>query len=159
MFNIQNKYVGPGCYRFLDQEAKVIYVGTSKNVHRRLFSQHFKKNGTFGHLPECCYNSTCKLEIVKTKDYAQALAFEQFAIDKYIPKYNNKDKRKDIFNTSNFDNIDLYKKLDNSWKSYYTFREYDFNKIKLSKRQNYLGLAVTLGFFVVLLVYVGRGLL
>ena len=85
MFNIQNRYNGSGCYRFLDSQAKVIYIGSSKNIHRRLFSQHFKKNGSFGHLPNICYESTCKIEIMKTKDYADALKLEQILIDRHYP--------------------------------------------------------------------------
>ena len=87
MFNIQNKYEGAGVYRFLNSEARTIYIGKSKNVHRRLFSQHFKKNKVYGHLPAECYKSTCKIEIIKCKDHAQAVAMEQYLIDKYIPKY------------------------------------------------------------------------
>lgn len=147
MINFQNKYNSFGCYRFLDCEAKTIYVGTSKNVHRRLFSQHFKKNGTYGHLPIECYKSTYKIEIIKTKDYAQALALEQYLIDKYIPRFNNRDKRKDIFNSTNFENIEYYKKLDRTWNLYYTFKEFDKDKIKTSKIQNRLALAFTFLFF------------
>lgn len=32
MFNVQNKYSENGCYKFLDCEAKVIYIGTSKDI-------------------------------------------------------------------------------------------------------------------------------
>lgn len=152
MFNIQNKYTQNGCYRFLDNEARTVYVGISKNVHRRLFSQHFKTG--YGHLPIECYKSTCKIEIIKLKDYAQALALEQYLIDKYRPKYNKKDKSKDIFNNTNFDNIDYLKRLEN-WKLYYTFREFDFNKIKTSKKQSVLALAVTFIFFICVLLVCG----
>lgn len=155
MFNIQNKYTSFGCYRFLDSQAETIYIGSSKNIHRRLFSQHFKK----GHLPQICYDSTYKIEIVKTKDYAEALAFEIWAIDQYKPKFNKKDKSKDIFTTSFYDNELYYKKLDKSWKLYYTFKEYDFNKIKISKLQNRVALAGTYIFFIVLIGYMLRSVL
>lgn len=147
MFNIQNKYSSFGCYRFLDSAAKPIYIGVSKNIHRRLFSQHFKSNGTHGHLPIECYKSTCKIEILRCKDYAQALALEQFLIDKYVPKWNKKDKRKDIFNSTKFENVNYYEKLEN-WKLYYTLKEYDFNKIKTSKKQTTLALIITFLFFI-----------
>lgn len=142
MFNIQNKYIGPGCYRFLDNQARTIYIGSAKNIHRRLFSQHFKKNGGHSHLPLDCYNSVCKIEIMKTKDYPEALALEQILIDRYIPRYNKRDKRKDLFNNS-YDS-DIKEK----WKLYYTFREFDFNKIQTSKMQNRLALVVTYIFFI-----------
>ena len=145
MFNIQKKYIGPGCYRFLDSQANTIYIGSSKNIHRRLFSQHFKKNGTFGHLPEICYKSTCKIEIMKTSDYPDALKLEQILIDRYVPKFNVKDKRKDLFNKS-YDS-DIKEK----WHLYYAFREFDFNKIQTSKRQTQLSIVATYIFFIAIL--------
>ena len=49
---------------------------------------------------------TCKIEIIKCNDHAQTVALEQYLIDKYLPKYNISDKRKDIFNPSKFENKD-----------------------------------------------------
>lgn len=158
MFNIQKKYTECGCYRFLDSQAQVIYIGSAKNIHRRLFSQHFKKNGGHSHLPIECYNSTCKIEIVKTKDYAQALALEIYLIDKYKPKFNKKDKSKNLFSQTKFDNVELYKRLDKSWRLYYMFREYDFNKIETTKKQNRMALALTVIFFFTLIGYLLKGL-
>ena len=130
MFNMCEKYSGTGCYRFLDSQAKVIYIGSSKNIHRRLFSQHFKKNGSFGHLPEICYRSVAKIEIMKTKDYADALKAEQILIDRYIPKYNQRDKRKDLFNK-------IYDSdIKENWKLYHVFKEFDTENIEISKKQN-----------------------
>lgn len=157
MFNIQKKYTECGCYRFLDSQAQVIYIGSAKNIHRRLFSQHFKKNGGHSHLPQECYDSTAKVEIIKTKDYATALALEIYLIDKYIPRFNKKDKRKDIFNSTKFENIDYYRSLE-KWKLYYSFREFDFNKITMSKKQNRLAIASTFIFFIVLIGYLLGGL-
>lgn len=157
MFNIQKKYESFGCYRFLDNMARTIYIGKSKNVHRRLFSQHFKKNGSYGHLPIECYKNTCKIEIIKCTDHAQTVALEQYLIDKYVPKYNTSDKRKDIFNNSYFENQEYYENLER-WKLYYMFREYDFNKIKMSKKQNRLAIASTFIFFIVLIGYLLGGL-
>ena len=152
---MQKKYTECGCYRFLDNQAQTIYIGSSKNIHRRLFSQHFKR----GHLPKECYDSTCKIEIIKTKDYAQALAFEIWAIDKYKPRFNIKDKSKNLFSQTKFDNVELYKRLDKSWRLYYSFREYDFNKIKTTRKQNILALASTFIFFITVICYLWKGLL
>ena len=137
MFNVQNKYNGSGCYRFLDSEAKVIYIGSAKNIHRRLFGGHFKGSGKYGHLSDTCYNSVCRIEIMKTKDYPTALSLEQILIDRYIPKYNKKDKRKDLFNMSYESDVK------ESWKLYYKFKDYDFDKIEVSKRKGKLGLAAS----------------
>ena len=156
MFNIQKKYIGPGCYRFLDEMAQTVYIGKSKNVHRRLFSQHFKKSG-YGHLPVECYKNTCKIEIIKCKDHAQTVALEQYLIDKYVPRYNKSDKRKDIFNNSYFENQEYYENLE-KWKLYYTFREYDFDKIRMNKKQELLAIASTFIFFIILIGYLWKGL-
>lgn len=151
MFNIQKKYIGPGCYRFLDNQANTIYIGSSKNIHRRLFSQHFKKNGTFGHLPEICYKSTCKIEIMKTSDYPDALKLEQILIDRYVPKFNVKDKRKDLFNKSYDSDIK------ERWTLYYAFREFDFNKIEMTNKQNTIAIAITILFFFSVIAYMIKG--
>lgn len=141
------KYTGPGCYRFLDNQANTIYIGSSKNINRRLFGQHFKKNGTFGHLPEVCYRSTCKIEIMKSNDYPEALALEQILIDRYIPKFNKRDKRKDLFNKK-------YKSdIKEKWKLYHTFNEYDFNKIQRSKKEAALSVAISYTLFIALIWY------
>lgn len=137
MFNMCEKYTGPGCYCFKSSQGKIIYIGSSKNIHRRLFSQHFKKNGSFGHLPNICYESTCKIEIMKTKDYAEALKAEQILIDIYIPKYNKRDKRKDLFNKTYDSDIK------ENWKLYHVFKEFDTEKIEISKKQNKLGLVTS----------------
>ena len=152
MFNIQKKYESFGCYRFLDNQANTIYIGSSKNIHRRLFSQHFKR----GHLPQECYNNTAKIEIIKTKDYPTALALEIYLIDKYLPRYNKKDKRKDLFNSTKFDNPEYYQKLER-WELYYSFREFDFDKIVMTRKQNKLALAITIVFFFSIITYLLKG--
>ncbi|MBP3905520.1 MAG: GIY-YIG nuclease family protein [Peptostreptococcaceae bacterium] len=152
MFNIQKKYESFGCYRFLDNQANTIYIGSSKNIHRRLFSQHFKR----GHLPQECYNNTAKIEIIKTKDYPTALALEIYLIDKYLPRYNKKDKRKDLFNSTKFDNPEYYQKLER-WELYYSFREFDFDKIAMTRKQNKLALAITIVFFFSIITYLLKG--
>lgn len=157
MFNIQHKYTGNGCYRFLDKEAKTIYIGKSKNVHRRLFSQHFKSNGSYGHLPIQCYKDTCKIEIIKCNDHAQTVALEQYLIDKYLPKYNTSDKRKDIFNPSKFENKALYENME-KWKLYYTFKEFDKDKIVMTRNQNILSLVLTVLFLFSIIIYLILGL-
>ena len=151
MFNIQKKYTGPGCYRFLDNQARTIYIGSAKNIHHRLFSQHFKKNGGHSHLPIECYNSVYKLEIMKTNDYPEALKLEQILIDRYIPKYNKRDKRKDLFNQK-------YKSdIKEKWTLYYTFREFDADKIVMTRKQNKLALAITIVFFFSIITYLLKG--
>ena len=75
MYGITIKYKGPGCYRFLDTLENTIYVGSAKNVHTRL-SQHFSKKGS--NAGKEAYSKTARVEIIKTDDYASALALEQY---------------------------------------------------------------------------------
>lgn len=120
--------------------------------------EYFKRNGSYGHLPTKCYKDTCKIEIIKCNDHAQTVALEQYLIDKYLPKYNISDKRKDIFNPSKFENKDLYENME-KWKLYYTFREFDKNKIVMTRKQNVLSLIITALFFFGIIIYLILGFL
>ena len=60
---------------------KLYIPGSAKNIDRRIHS-HFSKSG---HLPKKCYDSVAIIEVCKCQDYATALAFEIYAINKYIP--------------------------------------------------------------------------
>ena len=125
------KYKGPGCYRFLDTLENVIYVGSAKNIQRRLNS-HF--GGKQGHLGKEAYNQVARVEVCKCADYPTALALEQVLISKYRPRYNTKDKSSNI-NFMPTKNIDYYEKLEN-WKTYYKFKEYDKDKIEANKKDD-----------------------
>lgn len=113
------RYKGPGCYRFLDTLENIIYVGSAKNIDRRLRS-HF--NGKQGHLGREVYNQVARVEIIKTDDYATALALEQYLINKYKPKYNKKDKSHNI-NSRVVKDEEEYDKLEH-WRMYYKFKEF-----------------------------------
>ena len=136
-----NKYKGPGCYRFIDTMGKIIYVGSAKNIDRRIHS-HFSKSG---HLPKKCYDSVARIEVCKCQDYATALAFEIYAISKYVPKYNKRDTNVRIKNT------EIYEDMEN-WKTYYKFKNLDHEKIKANKKQDALVMAI--GYIVFILVII-----
>ena len=135
------KYKGPGCYRFINEYGKVIYVGSAKNIDRRIHS-HWSKSG---HLPKKCYDSVAIIEVCKCQDYATALAFEIYAINKYIPKYNKRDTNVRIKNT------EIYEDMEN-WKTYYKFKNLDHEKIKANKKQDALVMAI--GYIVFILVII-----
>ena len=118
-----NRYYGPGCYKFMNDNAKVIYIGKSKNISKRL-SSHFR--GKKGHLPKEVYDSTAKIEIIKTPDHATALALEQYLINKYKPRYNKIDKEHNI-NSKVVVNEDYYESIEH-WKLYHQFRPYTEDK-------------------------------
>ena len=111
------KYKGCGCYRFIDELGKVIYVGSAKNIDRRIHS-HFSKSG---HLPSECYKSVAMVEVTKTDSYGKALDLEQYLINKYKPRYNKRDKSHNI-NSRVVKDEEEYNKLEH-WRIYYKFKE------------------------------------
>lgn len=111
------KYKGSGCYRFKNEYGKVIYVGSAKNIDRRIHS-HFSKSG---HLPTECYNSVAIIEVTKTSSYGKALDLEQYLINKYKPRYNKRDKSNNI-NSKVVKDEDEYNNMEH-WRTYYKFSE------------------------------------
>lgn len=141
------RYRGPGCYRFLDTLENIIYVGSTKNIHTRL-NQHFSKNGS--NVGKEAYMKTARVEIIKTDDYATALALEQYLINKYKPKYNKKDKAHNI-NSKAVVNEDYYAKLEN-WQLYYVLKKLDKEKIDLTKKQDRALVVVAYSMFILLIL-------
>ena len=141
------RYEGPGCYRFLDTSENIIYVGSSKNIQRRLNS-HF--GGKQGHLGKSVYNQVARVEVCKCADYPTALALELVLISKYRPRYNTKDKSSNI-NYKPTKNMDYYESLEN-WKTYYKFKEYDKDKIELNKKQDTIVMAISYIVFILVIL-------
>lgn len=140
-------YRGPGCYRFLDTLENTIYIGSAKNIDRRLRS-HF--NGKQGHLGREVYNQVARVEICKCEDYPSALALEQFLINKYKPRYNSKDKAHNI-NSKVVANPDTYESME-KWEVYYKLRSLDKEKIDLTKKQDRALVVVAYSMFILLIL-------
>lgn len=144
------RYKGPGCYRFLDTLENTIYIGSAKNIDRRLRS-HF--NGKQGHLGKEVYNQVARVEICKCEDYPSALALEQFLINKYKPRYNSKDKAHNI-NSKVVANPDAYKSME-KWEVYYKLRNLDKEKIDLTKKQDRAVIAIAyVVFFLIIFKFI-----
>lgn len=141
------RYRGPGCYRFLDTLENTIYVGSAKNIDRRLRS-HF--NGKQGHLGKEVYNQVARVEICKCEDYPSALALEQYLINKYKPRYNSKDKAHNI-NSKVVANPDTYESME-KWEVYYKLRSLDKEKIDLTKKQDRALVVVAYSMFILLIL-------
>lgn len=141
------RYRGSGCYRFLDTLENVIYVGSAKNIDRRLRS-HF--NGKQGHLGREVYNQVARVEICKCEDYPSALALEQFLINKYKPRYNKKDKDHNI-NSKVVSNNEFYENIE-AWEVYYKLRSLDKEKIDLTKKQDRALVVVAYSMFILLIL-------
>ena len=141
------RYRGSGCYRFLDTLENTIYIGSAKNIDRRLRS-HF--NGKQGHLGREVYNQVARVEICKCEDYPSALALEQYLINKYKPRYNSKDKAHNI-NSKVVANPDTYESME-KWEVYYKLRSLDKEKIDLSKKQDRALVVVAYSMFILLIL-------
>lgn len=141
------RYEGPGCYRFLDTSENIIYVGSAKNIQRRLNS-HF--GGKQGHLGKNVYSQVARVEVCKCEDYPTSLALEQVLISKYRPRFNTKDKSSNI-NYKPTKNMDYYENLE-SWKTYYKFKEYDKDKIELNKKQDTVVIAISYIVFILVIL-------
>ena len=108
-------YKGYAVYRFLDENKNIIYIGMTNNAYRRIFKQHFTNHG---HLPDECYKSTCRVDIVKLENNLEAKGLENYLINKYRPKFNKKDKEKDIFIINKYGRLgDFYSSLEH-WKPF-----------------------------------------
>lgn len=142
-----NRYYGTGCYRFLDDYKKVIYIGSAKDISKRL-SAHFRGKGS--HLSKECYNSVAKVEIIKTKDYAESLSLEQFLINKYKPKYNKRDKEHNI-NSKVVSNEEYYANIEH-WELYHEFRPFlEDKKFKIT-RTNIIFASIYVGLIVLITI-------
>lgn len=147
MYGITIKYKGPGCYRFLDELENTIYIGSAKNIHKRL-SSHFSPKGS--NVSKEAYNKTARVEITKTDSYPTALALEQVLINRYKPKYNKKDKSKNM-NSKVVKNEEEYYKLE-KWKLYYDIKELDKDKIEYTKKQDTLLVLFTYAIFMLIVL-------
>lgn len=138
------KYTKSGCYRFLDTMEKTLYVGSAKNIDRRLKS-HFSNSGS--NVDKEAYKNTARVEIIKTDTYGKALDLEQYLINEYKPRYNKRDKSHNI-NSIVVKSPEEYKKLE-KWELYYKFKKLDKEKINLNKKED---IAVMLIGYVVFIV-------
>ena len=137
------KYTGSGVYRFIDTLENIIYVGSAKNIDRRIHS-HWSKSG---HLPKECYDSVARVEILKTESYGKALDYEIYFINRYKPKFNHRDKSHNL-NSKVVKNEDEYKHLDNKWKVYWKLRTLDKDKIEANKKNDIIAIAIAYLIFI-----------
>ena len=140
------KYKGPGCYRFIDTMGKIIYVGSAKNIDRRIHS-HFSKSG---HLPKKCYDSVARIEVLKCESYGKALDNEIYFINKYKPKFNHRDKSHNLDSKVVTDE-EAYKYLENKWKVYWKLKELNKDKITQSNIEDKKAILIAAVMFILVL--------
>lgn len=140
------KYTGPGCYKFIDTLGKVIYVGSAKNIDRRLHS-HWSKSG---HLPKEYYDSVSRVEILKTESYGKALDYEIYFINEFKGKYNKRDKSHNL-DSKVVKNDDEYKSLSNKWKVYWRLQPLDRDRIEQSNKEDMKAIAIATVMFILVI--------
>lgn len=76
----------PGCYQYLDETGKIIYVGKAKNLKRRV-SSYFNKNQQT-RKTRLLVDKIMDIKYVVVKTEEDALLLENNLIKKYQPHYN-----------------------------------------------------------------------
>lgn len=89
--NLEQENVGGGIYRMSDLKGKVVYVGKSQNLHRRLHQHIGKDTNTAYFIDEIDY-----FEWLPESDPVLQNVLEAIFIAYHEPKYNDevKDKRR-----------------------------------------------------------------
>ena len=101
-------------YRFVDDKNRVLYVGKTVNMERRM-KQHFSKDShLYKNGKGDLYEKVCKIEYITCKDEFTALQKELLYINLFKPRYNTDAKIKQLINTSD---------ANDKWKVYKIVRE------------------------------------
>lgn len=72
-------------YRFINDKDKVIYIGRTNDIRRRIITEHFTNNT---HLPNECYAETQRVEYTEFTNESEEVAYEAILINQEKPKYN-----------------------------------------------------------------------
>lgn len=83
---VNNLPESPGCYQYLDDEGKIIYVGKAKNLKRRVSSYFNKEQQTRKTRLLVSHIRDIRYVVVKTEE--DALLLENNLIKQYKPHYN-----------------------------------------------------------------------
>ena len=76
----------PGIYKFLDQNAKIIYIGKALNLKKRVSSYFNKSVG--GIKTQKLVEHISDIEVIITENEEEALILENTLIKKHKPRYN-----------------------------------------------------------------------
>ena len=76
----------PGIYKFLDQNAKIIYIGKALNLKKRVSSYFNKSIG--GIKTQKLVEHITNIEVIITENEEEALILENTLIKKHKPRYN-----------------------------------------------------------------------
>jgi len=76
----------PGIYKFLDQNAKIIYIGKALNLKKRVSS--YFKNSVGSIKTQKLVEHITNIEVIITENEEEALILENTLIKKHKPRYN-----------------------------------------------------------------------
>lgn len=76
-------------YRFLDKNKKILYIGRTNDITRRILKEHFTENT---HLPNECYLDISAVEYAEFQNESEEVAYEAILINKEKPIYNTQFK-------------------------------------------------------------------
>ena len=76
-------------YRFLDENEKVLYIGRTNDITRRILKEHFTENT---HLSNECYLAVSAIEYAEFQNESEEVAYEAILINKERPIYNTQFK-------------------------------------------------------------------
>ncbi len=78
---------GPGCYRFLDAQGKVLYVGKAKSLRPRVRS-YFQPSAQHPPRTEALVAEIRDVDLILTSSEVEALILESNLIKEHRPRYN-----------------------------------------------------------------------
>lgn len=76
----------PGCYQYLDEDGKIIYVGKAKNLRKRI-SSYFQKEHT-DRKTRVLVRQIRSIKYIVVNTESEALLLENSLIKEYQPRYN-----------------------------------------------------------------------
>lgn len=77
----------PGCYFFLDEKGKIIYIGKASSLYSRVVS-YWQKSTTHTPAKFAMLNKVAKINWTETDSEIEALLLESNLIKKYQPEFN-----------------------------------------------------------------------
>ena len=90
---VSNLPDNPGIYKFFDKKGRLLYIGKSKNLKKRISSYFSKQNEQIHERTLRLIFHIHQIEIIKTNTELEALILEDNLIKQHLPQYNIKQKK------------------------------------------------------------------
>ena len=134
------------CYRFLDMNNTVLYVGKTVNLANRM-KNHFSKKSHLANTD--LYNQIQRIEYITCKDEFQSLQNELYYINLYKPKYNSQSKIKQMIKRDS--------SINDNWKIWKVIKTMDSKQAQINhRREKYLPVAMSIFFIASILIMLNK---